>query len=127
MSENHGVSTTGRVLAEIAKKGEYLGAPYTRPPCPFYGFIGIVGAEVLLDNNGNACGLTMSHSPCKMEVDNQKPDWENCNHFNREGEVETIAKVLNKFTIFPDELRPLHLVEWSGVSVRGWFHLIVKK
>jgi hypothetical protein len=54
--------------------------------CPFYGRAmyqkGVIGAAIpflLLDTNGNQCGLIAdSHSPCRMEIDGETPDWRAC-------------------------------------------------
>ncbi|MDP2650130.1 MAG: hypothetical protein Q8P16_01035 [bacterium] len=97
----------------------------TRPPCPFYGFVGMGG--MFVDNHGNACGAAGGHRPCSMKMDNETPDWNKCVRFNNDKNRETISQVLDQCKIFPDELLPPNTPAWDGVSLRGWFQLIMRK
>lgn len=55
--------------------------------CPFYGCamfatgMGIAGPKpfLLFKTDGNQCALiTNSHSPCRMEMNDETPDWKTC-------------------------------------------------
>lgn len=50
--------------------------------CPLYGarLMTIKGEPVFLLNRGsNQCALVMdAHSPCRMDIEGQKPDWDKC-------------------------------------------------
>ena len=55
--------------------------------CPFYGRA-LFGTHfprenqppfVLFDQHGNQCAIiTGSHSPCRMEIDGEEPNWKTC-------------------------------------------------
>lgn len=62
-----------------------------------------------------------------MEMNGETPDWNKCTRFNNDGNRERIAQALEQCKIFPDELRPPNASEWEGVSLRGWFQLIMRK
>ena len=47
--------TSTTAVVSDTKEGELLARVATRPPCPFYGFVGMMG--VFVDNHGNACGI----------------------------------------------------------------------
>jgi hypothetical protein len=55
--------------------------------CPFYGcalWKPDPFPVMLLDSHGNQCALvTLSHSPCQMELMGQVPDWRTCTLVNR--------------------------------------------
>jgi hypothetical protein len=55
--------------------------------CPFYGRalyqtrFAATGPQpfVLIDSRGNQCAVvTDSHSPCRMEIHGEVPDWKTC-------------------------------------------------
>jgi len=59
--------------------------------CPFYGhalFPAMTARRqdppfLLFASGGNQCALiTTAHSPCKMEVEGQEPDWSKCRLVN---------------------------------------------
>jgi hypothetical protein len=121
--EKHMTDTV--VAIGSTKEGELLAYAANRPPCPFYGFVGMV--EMFVDNKGNACGLAGGHHPCAMEMVSEKPNWKECKRFNHEKNLENIANALDHCKIFPDELRPPNASEWDGVSLRGWYQLIMRE
>ena len=88
-----------------------------RPPCPFYGFIGVMG--ILTDNEGNACGLAGGHRPCAMEKSGESPNWSACTHYNHPRNAEKIGAVMNLVRVFPNELGQ------DGVTLKEWFDLIL--
>ncbi len=96
-----------------------------RPRCPFYGFVGMGG--IFMDNEGNACGVAGGHRPCAMEMERKAPDWTSCEHFNHVGNREQIEHTLDYCKIFPKELCPKGSPTWEGVSLRGWYSLVMRK
>ena len=87
-------------------------------PCPFYGMA--MGEGYFLDTNGNQCALISGrHSPCKMELDGEKPNWYNCSHNNS----EIILDLMNRnppIKIFPDELK-------KGINFKEWYEYVMGK
>lgn len=87
--------------------------------------MGIPG--MLVDQRGNACGLTGAHRPCMMKMNHETPEWKKCHYFNNGENKGQIDYVLDNWKIFPDELYPPGVSQWEGVSLRGWFELIVRE
>lgn len=74
-----------------------------------------------MGQRSNQCGLiTDSYNPCKMQLSEQKVSWNNCQYFNTEENAPTIESILNKCTIFPDELHPEGSSSWEGIPMRKW-------
>ncbi len=90
-----------------------------RPACPFYGFIGFPG--VMMDNQGNACALTMEHRPCAMEMADETPCWDKCTSWNHGGNKENVRQFLATAQVFPNELHPKGASSWEGINGLGWF------
>lgn len=95
-----------------------------RPPCPFYGFIGIAG--IFVDYRGDSCGLAGGHRPCSMELQGRRPDWNACTRFNNDENRDYLESILDNGRIFPNELLPEIASKWDGVSLRDWFRLIIR-
>ena len=86
-----------------------------RPSCPFYSFQKI--GHAFLDISGNGCGLICdSHSPCQMEMEYKKPDWNNCNYENK----ELLEYIANNYQIFPKEFFPKNAKSWEGMPFKDW-------
>lgn len=113
------------LVVDNAEEGKALTHAIIRPRCPFYGFVGM--AQMFVDNHGNACGAAGGHRPCAMEMAREKPDWNKCTRFNHDGNRKNIQNVLDHWRIFPDELRPPNSSGWGGVSLRGWYQLIMRE
>lgn len=100
-----------------------------RYSCPFYGFYG--GRGIFVDTKGNQCGLiTESYSPCKMEMNNQTPNWDKCSHFNNESNREVIKRIderVSQVTVFPEEFRPKGKKSWNGISLKEWIKYVMKR
>ena len=115
-------------IVPAVHEGEFLGVEIIvrndRPPCAFYGFFG--AGRALIDNKGNACALEGSHTPCAMEMMNQKPCWEKCKRFNTENNRDVIEQMLDGCKIFPDEMYPKNKNSWEGIRLREWFEKITK-
>jgi len=96
-----------------------------RYKCPFYGF-GLV-KESLMDTKGNQCALFVSrHSPCRMEISNQVPDWDECPvRKNTEGIDSVVRGMIEKYKIFPHEFRPEGAKSWNGISFKQWYEHIM--
>lgn len=108
--------------AVITPKTGTIETPVKRTQCPFYGFMGLPG--FLMDQDGNACALTFEHSPCRMEMANQRPCWDACWSFNTTGNRDKVEKLLDNYNVGPKELQPNNQSGWSGVNARGWFRII---
>ena len=106
------------------KKDFFAHAP-VRPRCPFYGFVGMAG--MLVDNHGNGCGVAGGHRPCAMETAHETPDWNECGRFNYSENRRYIEQALDRCKIFPEELKPNGSISWEGVSLRGWYQLIMRE
>ena len=90
--------------------------------CPFYGF-----SPALIDTRGNQCALIEGHSPCKMEMREQKPSYSNCPVAGMPEAYRIIQILIEKDPrIFPEELHPKDALSWDGISFRGWFNLITQ-
>ena len=98
-----------------------------RRECPFYGMAGIPG--MLIDQGGDVCALMFKnqHSPCPMEMVKNTPNWDDCQRFNHAGNKEKIAKILDTFQAFPNELNPENCKSWSGVKAGEWFKHVMKR
>ena len=86
--------------------------------CPFYGFYLAIESGLLLDEKGDRCALvTDSYSPCKMQINNETPDWAGCgfNHVENKGILE---KIIN-FRVFPDEFE-------EGMSFKEWVEYLAE-
>jgi hypothetical protein len=49
--------------------------------CPFFGLalIGNTAPPWPIESNGNQCALiTAAHSPCRMSIEAQEPNWKEC-------------------------------------------------
>ena len=69
--------------------------------CPFYGYHFSERAGLLLDNGGNQCGLiTDGYSPCRMEIDGLRVDWNVCPLNNRENS-ERFNRMLENSSVLP--------------------------
>lgn len=112
------------VPATVDTRNVISASTTTRLPCPFYGFIGVMG--MLVDNRGNACGITGEHRPCAMEMNGETPSWKNCRHSNNREIGAMLTQAFDHCRIFPCELRPPNARDWDGISLRGWFQLIVR-
>ena len=101
---------------EIARvEGEVINLTQ-RQRCPFYGFSAARGN--LIDTKGNQCALiTNSHSPCRMEMNQEDPDWEACPYNTLEART-SIRKYAENARVFPDELR--HETGFQGVPLDQW-------
>lgn len=117
------MSVSELVVPNETKEGVLI-TTTTRPPCPFYGFVGMQG--ILIDNHGNGCGIAGGHRPCAMEMSGRAPRWKEC-QFNNDAAREMLIQAFDVCKIFPDELRPPHTPDWAGVSLRGWFQLILRE
>ncbi len=111
--------TSTTAVVSDTKEGELLARVATRPPCPFYGFVGMMG--VFVDNHGNACGIAGGHRPCAMEMDSETPDWKKCTRFNHDENLRKIRHAFDRCKIFPEELRPKNASSWEGISLRVWY------
>ncbi len=98
-------------------------APYQGNPCPFYGFIG--GNGVFMENYGNACALTGSHTPCKMEIMGSKPSWDMCSFFNHPHNAPIIEEIMEQVVANPKALWPAGQTNWEGVKIRIWFRYVM--
>lgn len=95
-----------------------------RPARPFYGFVRVM--TVLMDNEGNACGVAGGHKPCAMEMSHQTPDWRKCPWNNGENQTN-IERALDLCTIFPKELEPSGSSEWRGLRLCEWHELVMHR
>ena len=97
----------------------------TRHSCPFYGFVGM--ARMLVDCHGNGCGVAGGHRPCAMEMAHEVPNWNECKRFNYGEKGTQFEFILDQYKVLPEELKPHDSVAWEGVSLRGWYHLIMRE
>jgi hypothetical protein len=82
----------------------------------------MVGMEqmlVLVDNDSNACALTFGHIPCKMEMNEELPNWDNCHVFNHSENANTLRKILDEFKVFPRH--------GSGIHAKEWFRMVMDR
>lgn len=96
----------------------------SRPPCPFYGFVGMAG--MLIDNKGNACGIAGGHRPCKMETGGNAPNWKRCVYYNHGDSPNDLIEKLEHVRVFPEELVPRGTRGWSGIPFSEWYGRIVR-
>lgn len=82
---------------------------------------------MLLDCNGNGCGLAGGHTPCAMEMEGERPAWKRCTHFNREENRIAIRRLLDQSFVFPDEMQPPEESTWGGMRLRDWHDQILRK
>ena len=94
--------------------------------CPFYGFVGVLGEGVFMDNRGNACGLTGEHRPCAMEIADQVPDWKNCAFFNHPANRARLVEIMNSNSVqfFPEQLSPGGDGS-AGTPPKEWYRLVM--
>ena len=97
--------------------------PYDGPACPFYGFVGVGFA--FMENNGNACALTGQHSPCKMEMNHEKPEWCKCTAYNTSDNAQELSNMMNVVYIAPKVLSPKGTNGWKGVKLKKWFSYVM--
>lgn len=108
---------------DVREKVPQIGAQSNgRTKCPFYGFEYFKEPHnILKDSKGNQCPLhTKSYSPCKMEMNQQQPDWESC-PANSEATQSTIAGLLETARIFPREFYP----QEDGIPLQEWVNYIM--
>jgi hypothetical protein len=91
----------------------------TRKNCPFYGF-----NSALMDTKGNGCFWAGDHTPCKMEMNELRPNWENCLYKESEQTKRNLPELLATGRIFSQELKPMRADEWDGISFYYWYHYI---
>lgn len=106
------------------KRSFIVNAPSVRKQCPFYGMSHPIMVGHLLDSEGNQCALiTSSHSPCKMEMAGQAPDWDKCGFLNHDGNSSGVAALVQKGTAYPNELCPIPEGggERAGMPIKEWF------
>ena len=114
---NEIIPTTGQSLKPYSEKD--------RPACPFYGFNAMMG--ILIDQNGNQCALiTDSYSPCRMEMNSETPEWENC-PANNPKITSGLEAAMDKMRVFPDEFRPSNPNGWEGITLREWINYLANK
>jgi len=102
----------------------YPVTPRDRYRCPFYGFHAAGGG--LFDSEGNQCALVGGHSPCRMELAGQTPDWDECTTFNYGDNVAKLEEVADSLVAFPMEFRPEEIRSWKGVPFRAWRKYVMR-
>lgn len=108
MGETDLIEVGTRALAPY----ELLG-PKRRERCPFYGFHLL--ADLLIDSEGNQCPLIINrYSPCRMEVQNIKPNWDFC-AFNTRETSQRLEEVSDSIKVFPKESRVS-----GGIPFKHW-------
>ena len=103
--------------------------PKPRLKCPFYGFYGAfrLGNWVMIDTDGgNACALTQKHSPCRMEMAHEPPNWNTCPTYNHPGNIADITQVVYRPIVFPREFMPVGAGTWKGMPVKEWVRYILE-
>ncbi len=91
--------------------------------CPFYGFAWVY--NVMIDTNGNQCALAPGY-PCKMEMDEKPPDWQECTIVSHE-EKEWRMEEASRLVVIADELRPKGECAWEGVSFQDWYEYVMRE
>ena len=93
--------------------------------CPFYGFGRI--ANVFMDSCGSQCALIVnSHESCKMEMNDQIPDWNQC-PLNSEENKKRVEKIIKSSLIFPEEFQPYDQPSWDGLSFKEWMGYVMNE
>ena len=94
-----------------------------RARCPFYGFSGIPG--ILMDTEGNQCALVSdSYSPCYMEFQGQKPNWDEC-RYHTDKLIQSLKASANSIRVFPEEFMPKDTPSWEGISFSEWYQHVM--
>ena len=110
-------------MNDLTEKGDVKSQTYSdfsRPKCPFYGFNIILNRNLMIDTEGNQCGLIGdSYAPCQMEVHGDKPDWKACpiNTRERMGKLDLIKDAV---VVIPRGLQ-------KGTSLSHWMDYILSK
>ena len=79
----------------------------------------------LMETGGNQCALrTERHSPCHMEIREDSPDWNMCEHRSMEKEMKFI-QFLRMGRAFPEKFRPHGVSSWEGISMSAWFEHVM--
>lgn len=112
---------------DIVKKSDImlpvLHTEEQRERCPFYGFSGFSG--ILMDTEGNQCALvTGSHSPCYMEFQGQKPDWDEC-RYHTDKLIQSLKASAESIRVFPKEFIPEGAHSWEGISLSDWYQHVM--
>ena len=112
---------------ELATKSQLLPVlERERKQCPFYGFSAFHGG-IFLDTKGNQCALiTGSHSPCRMELREETPNWRDC-PYNTPEKRATIEAHADAARVFPDEFRPQGAKSWEGVTFGQWQEYVMNR
>jgi len=109
-------------------KVEVTDGPVRRQPCvacPFYGMIGTRYGIIMGGPTGNACALTFAHSPCRMEMNDARPDWDGCTFFNVPGQADLIRMVMDGYRAYPERLHPAGQGSWEGMAMPEWFEAVM--
>jgi len=84
--------------------------------CPFYGFA--FGRTIFLDTKGNQCALIPGNNvSCKMEKENQEPNWNNCPY----KDSKTIINLINRdppLQVSPNELQ-------ENITFKEWYKYVM--
>lgn len=61
----------------------------TAGKCRYYGYAALERNRELVASHGNQCALIYNaHSPCRMEIEGDEPDLENCELHNTAREID---------------------------------------
>lgn len=72
--------------------------------CPFYGMMRIPPNSIA-EQNGNQCALVAGQSPCRMQMNGDKANWDICG-FNRPEETVGLFERLETVQVFKGEHPP---------------------
>ncbi len=78
-----------------------------------------------MENNGNACALTSAHSPCCMEMEKVKPDWDKCSTFNHPASVPVLKDIMEHVVANPIALWPAGKTSWEDIKIDVWFRYVM--
>ena len=110
-------------LSTETRNGSEVIPPHDGPPCPFYGFVG--RGSFFMESTGNACALTGEHSPCRMEVAGDEPNWDKCPVYNKQGNVPQLKQIMESVTTAPKIFWPSGASSWDGIKFGVWFHRVM--
>jgi hypothetical protein len=70
---------------------------------------------------GNGCALICEHSPCKMEMSGNSPEWDKCSFYNHADNASQLRQIMEVVTVAPKAFWPRGATSWAGMKFGDWF------
>jgi|TARA_Y100000034_G_C6856201_1_gene389133 hypothetical protein len=85
---------------------------FPRENCPFYGFK--IKNGLMMNSQGNQCGLKERYNPCMMKTSGEDPSWNACPYFDAKKLRDKLEELGGVLRVFPEELGE------EGLPFRAW-------